>query len=1064
MKCDRCVEWVKAALSRADGVLDAAVSLDGRSADVSTRGPLAALLRAAAAAGYSASLMAAAAAPADDACALQVRVATPEDCTAAESCVEAATLLRVRRMSCAACASTVERAARRVPGVAACSASVLAGTASVTWRSPRPARCGTPEDVAAAVRAAGYSAEVLAADAARRAVFRVAGLCCAACPARIVAALRALPGVAAVAVSEADCRVAVAFDAAATGPRALRDALLALGYGAEPWSDRAGDEEDATDTGAEAAEWRRLFLGALVFTIPLIVLMMILPYIPAANAAVMTNLLPSRSTHVVPAHARGTGTPPPADIHASMAGMGSLSTAAAAPSSETMPSMHGDSAQSLSVMSVVAWALATPVQFVFGWRFLAGAARALRARSANMDVLVAAGTGSAYLYSVLLVLLRALRPQGAAGAEMWDTAAMLIAFILLGKWLESRARGATAATLRGLAALAPPRATLVELAPDGCTVASETDIAAALLQPGDVLRLAAGARVPADGVLLSGAVALDESLLTGEAVPVVRRAGERVAAGSCAAAGGGLMRATAVGADTGLARIVALVRDAQASKAPVQAAADRVSAVFVPFVVAAALATFAAWLAACRAGAVPAAWYARDGDALFAFLFALAVLVIACPCALGLATPTAVMVASGLGAAHGILFKGGAPLQAAARVDTVAFDKTGTLTAGAPALAHVELLAPPGPRGRTAEWALRCAAALEADSTHPVGRAVVAHAAANAPPSDTQLPPLRRAAAVLGRGVCGVIGDDEAVCLGAPSWALPPWAPQLPPAAAARVTELEAAGHTVLLLCAGAAPPDAADAADETADAGAMPAVAAAAAAGGAVALLALIDRVKPDAAAAVAALQAAGVRCVILSGDNARAAAAVGAAVGITDVRAALLPAAKVAAVAELRRGGARVAMVGDGVNDAPALAAADCGVAIGAGADVAIDAAGVVLVHSRVRDVPAALELARASMHRIRLNLFFSLAFNALGIPLAAGAFYPAVRSGAWSMLRSRLCSRSAQMRARLPPEAAAGAMAASSVCVVLSSLSLRRFRSPHFAADAAEQKPPPDALRAA
>jgi Cu+-exporting ATPase len=999
MKCDRCVEWVKAALNSADGVLDAAVSLDARSADVSTRGPLAALLRAAAAAGYSASLMAAAAAPADDACALQVRVATPEDGTAAASCVEAATLLRVRRMSCAACASTVERAARRVPGVASCSASVLASTASVTWRSPRPARCGTPEDVAAAVRAAGYSAEVLAADAARRAVFRVAGLCCAACPARIVAALRALPGVAAVAVSEADCRVAVAFDAAATGPRALRDALLALGYGAEPWSDRAGDaDEDATDTGAEAAEWRRLFLGALVFTVPLVVLMMILPY-TAANAAMMTNLLPSRSTHVVPAHARG-GTTPPINIHAGMAGMGSLSTAAAAPSSDTMPTMHGDGAQSLSVMSVVAWALATPVQFVFGWRFLAGAARALRARSANMDVLVAAGTSSAYLYSVLLVLLRALRPQGAAGAEMWDTAAMLIAFILLGKWLESRARGATAATLRGLAALAPPRATLVELAADGCSVTSETDIAAALLQPGDVLRLAAGSRVPADGVLLSGAVALDESLLTGEAVPVVRRAGERVAAGSCAAAGGGLMRATAVGADTGLARIVALVRDAQASKAPVQAAADRVSAVFVPFVVAAALATFAAWLAACRAGAVPAAWYARDGDALFAFLFALAVLVIACPCALGLATPTAVMVASGLGATHGILYKGGAPLQAAARVDTVTFDKTGTLTAGAPALAHVELLAPPGPRGRTAEWVLRCAAALEADSTHPVGRAIVAHAAANAPSSAMQVPPLSRAAAVLGRGVCGVIGD-EAVCLGAPTWALPPSAPQLPPAAAARVTELEAAGHTVLLLCAGAAPPDAADEADETADAGAMPAVAAAAAAGGAVALLALIDRVKPDAAAAVAALQAAGVRCIILSGDNERAAAAVGAAVGITDVRAALLPAAKVAAVAELRRGGARVAMVGDGVNDAPALAAADCGVAIGAGADVAIDAAGIVLVHSRVRDVPAALELARASMRRIRLNLFFSLAFNALGIPLAAGAFYPAVRSSEWAML---------------------------------------------------------------
>ena len=994
MQCSRCVHWVKAALKHADGVLDATVSLTSHTAYVFTRGPLGALLRASAAAGYSATLAASATPVVGDACALQVRVPAPlVEPPPAEAGVEAATLLRVRGLSCAACASTVERAARRVRGVASASASVLAGTLAVTWQAPRPTRCGTPDDVAAAVRAAGYSAEVIASDAAKRAVFRIAGMCCAACPVRIVAALRDTPGVAAVAVSEAQCRVAVAFDAATTGPRKIRDVLLALGYGAEPWSDRSGDaEEDSTDTGAEAAQWRRLFLGALAFTLPLLVLMIILPYIPAAKAAIMTNLLPNEAMHTAgPTNAPSISTVPLSEHtgeHTGMAGSAGVTMPKGMPpSSIAQPSMQDSDGQSLSIMSVVAWALATPVQFIFGWRFMAGAVRALRARSANMDVLVAAGTGSAYLYSVLLVLLRALRPQGAAGADMFDTPAALITFILLGKWLESRARGATAATLRSLAALAPPRATLVELAADGETAASETDIAAALLQIGDVLRLAAGERVPADGVLLSGAVALDESLLTGEAQPVLRRAGERVAAGSIAAAGGGLMRATAVGADTGLARIVALVRDAQASKAPVQAAADRVSAVFVPFVVAVSLATFAAWLAACRAGAVPAEWYARDGDVLLAFLFALAVLVIACPCALGLATPTAVMVASGLGAAHGILFKGGAPLQAAAGIDTVAFDKTGTLTLGAPAVAHVEVLAPP----RTADWVLRCAAALEADSTHPVARAVVAHAAKTPPPaSATPLPPLHRVATVLGRGVCGVLGA-EAVCLGAPAWMLSaPAAPQLHPAAAARVTALEAAGHTVLLLCSGVAPPDTADEDDDAA----MPAVAAAAAAGGVVALLALIDSVKPDAAAGVAALQAAGIRCVILSGDNERAAAAIGAAVGITDVRAALLPAAKVAAVAELRRDGARVAMVGDGVNDAPALAAADVGVAIGAGADVAIDAAGVVLVHSRVRDVPAALELARASMRRIRLNLVLSLAFNVIGIPLAAGAFYPAVR----------------------------------------------------------------------
>jgi Cu+-exporting ATPase len=689
---------------------------------------------------------------------------------------------------------------------------------------------------------------------------------------------------------------------------------------------------------------------------------------------------------------------------------------------------------------------------------------------------------AAYGYSALLVLLRALRHDGATvrarthihtftrvlrsqhsrvcaeakrarmaqGKDMFDTSAMLITFVLLGKWLESRARGATHTALRSLAALAPLHATLLTLAPGsgaGATpdagalnVIGEEDVAAALLEPGDVLRICAGTRVPADGLLLSGMLALDESLLTGESVPVVRRGGERVAAGAAVAAGSGIMRAEAVGADTGLARIVALVRDAQASKAPVQAAADAISAVFVPFIVAAACVTFAGWYGACRTGAVPRSWYDAEGPFLFSFLFSLSSLVIACPCALGLATPTAVMVASGLGAAHGLLFKGGAPLQAAARVTAVSFDKTGTLTAGAPAVTAVEMLT----HGRgDAAWALETAAALEAGSAHPVGRAIVAaHAAraraslpADAPPPPP--PPVARHAAALGRGVAGVV-RGVCVCVGSPGWCAAAGAPPLGAEAAARVAALEAGGHTVLLLCAAAqAEAEAASEADvptsdADADADAVPPVAAAAARGGAVALLALIDAVKPDAAAAVAALRADGITCVMLTGDNPRAAAAVAAAVGITDVRAGLLPGEKVTAVRNLRSAGFTVAMVGDGVNDAPALAAADVGVAIGTGADVAIDAAGIVLVHARVRDVPAALALARAAMRRIRLNLALSLAFNGLGIPLAAGAVYPL-------------------LRARLPPEAAAGAMALSSVAVVLSSLSLRRFKSPHMGAGA-------------
>jgi Cu+-exporting ATPase len=970
-----------------------AVSLADRTAEVHTRGPLSALLRATATAGYPATFSAAPASP------------DPPPPRAAPSTGTTTTLLRVRRMSCGACASAVERAARRVRGVASASVSLLAGTAIITWQTPPPPRCGTPADVAAAVAAAGYSCEVCAEDAARRAAFKVTGVCCAACPPRIAAALQVLPGVGEVGVLQPGTgedlidalssrppgplpflKVTVAFDAAEVGPRALRDALLALGYGAEPWVERGGEDDGMAAALAEAAEWRRLFLGSLAFTAPLVVLMMLLPYIPACNAALMRNLLP---------------TPPPQE--------------------ENMPM----SARSLPLMSVLAAALATPVQFGYGWRFARGAARALRSGGANMDVLVACGTGAAYLYSVLLVLLRALRPQGASGKDMFDTPAMLLTFILLGKWLESRARGATASALRSLAQLQPPRALLVTLDAAGA-VATETDIAAALLQPGDLLKLAAGDRVPADGVLHSGAVAFDESLLTGESVPVLRKAGERCAAGALAVAGAGIMAAESVGADTGLARIVALVRDAQAAKAPVQAKADGVASVFVPAVLALAVITFCAWFGACRTGVVPLEWYASEGAFLFSFLFALAALVIACPCALGLATPTAVMVACGAGARRGLLFKGGAPLQAAAGVTTVAFDKTGTLTAGAPSLAHTELLAGP----RDMEWALAAAAAMEAGSTHPLARAILAAAVQAAQRRGANLLPLlpdqpEHISTVLGRGVCARLGS-EAVALGAPDW----HSPALSPAAAERVAALEAAGHTVLLLCAGPAV-----CSDDGCPQEDPEALAAAAANGGAIALFALIDRIKPDAAEAVTALNAAGVACVMLSGDNARTAAAVAAAVGITDVRAGLLPAQKVEAVASLRGAGARVAMVGDGVNDAPALAAADVGIAIGAGADVAIDAAGVVLVHSRVLDVPAALQLAAVTMRRIKVNLILSLAFNCLGIPLAAGALYPAAR-------------------VRLPPEAAAAAMAASSVAVVVSSLLLRRWHSPHFAADTLER----------
>jgi Cu+-exporting ATPase len=460
----------------------------------------------------------------------------------------------------------------------------------------------------------------------------------------------------------------------------------------------------------------------------------------------------------------------------------------------------------------------------------------------------------------------------------------------------------------------------------------------------------------------------------------------------------------------------------------------------VPLVLAASLLSFSVWLAAARSGAVPREWYGRGGPELFAFLFALSALVVACPCALGLAVPCAVMVATGLGARFGLLFKGGAPLQAAARVTAACLDKTGTLTTGRPELKCLQLLDAASECALTAssEAALQCCAALQEGSPHPLAKAMIAAA------RGAQLPAtaLFRRSHVLGRGVAawvrteGVSGAElTPVSLGSPAWAAASGV-RIPPVASARLAALEGWGCTVVLLCCGPARPLASVAVSELEfeDDGSGGVPAAAAAATRPCALLALSDALKPDAAAGVAALHALGLSVHLLTGDNAAAAAAAATAAGIppSTVHAGLLPADKLAAIRALQAAGERVLFVGDGANDGPALAAADVGFAIGGGADLAVEAAGVVLARPRVRDVAAAVELARATMVRIRANLAFSLVFNLLGVPIAAGVLYPG-------------------LRARLPPEAAAAAMAASSVAVVLSSLRLAAFRGASFGADA-------------
>ena len=574
--------------------------------------------------------------------------------------------------------------------------------------------------------------------------------------------------------------------------------------------------------------------------------------------------------------------------------------------------------------------LATPVQFVLGARFYRGGWHALRAGSGNMDLLVALGTSAAYGLSVFLMW----RHPGHAHLYFEGSAAV-ITLVLLGKFLEQRAKRQTTDAIRALNALRPSTARVLR----GDT---EVDVPMAEVRVGDVVSVRPGDRIPVDGEVLSGRSHVDESLITGESLPVAKGPGERVTGGAINAEGALTVRTTAVGAETALARIIRMVESAQAAKAPIQRVVDRVSAVFVPVVLVCAALTFAGW-------------WLHNGDAEAALVNAVAVLVIACPCALGLATPTTLMAGTGVAARQGILIKDAEALELAHGVTVVAFDKTGTLTVGQPTLTDVVPAA-----GHTREAVLQLAAALQRSSSHPLAQAVLAEARGLTPLSVDQ------AEALPGRGVAGLV-QGRRLALGSARLAQELGAAAGPLAAEAE--RLTAQGRTVSWLVADGAP----------------------------LALLAFGDRLKDTAAAAVAQLQSRGIRTVMLTGDSRGAAAGVAQALGITEVHAEVLPGDKAALVQQLRAGGAVVAFVGDGINDAPALAAASVGFAMAGGADVASEAAGVTLMRGDPRLVADALDVSRRTYAKIRQGLFWAFAYNVVGIPLAAFGLLNPVIAGA-------------------------------------------------------------------
>lgn len=765
---------------------------------------------------------------------------------------------------------------------------------------------GSPAAVAAAIRTAGYE------PMEEEVVYPVREMTCASCVGRVEKALAGVPGVLAASVNLATERATVRFLSGAVAFRDLAAAVQQAGYLLEEPEQTGlhGADREQAACAAEIRNLSRAVLIAGVATLPLFVLEM---------------------------------------------------------GSHFIPGMHHWLAETIGVQNwrLISFVLASFVLFGPGLIFFRKGVPALLRRAPDMNSLVVLGASAAWAFSTVATFAPGLLPEGTANVY-FEAAAVIVALILVGRWIEARAKGQTSQAIRRLMSLQARTARVVR---DGL----EQDVAIDSVQPGDIVVVRPGERVPVDGVVTEGSSWLDESMLTGEPLPVEKTAGAKVVGGTLNTTGAFRLEAQQVGAETVLARIVRMVETAQGAKLPVQALVDRITGWFVPIVMAVAVLTFTVWY---LLGPDPAL-----GMALVA---AVAVLIIACPCAMGLATPTSIMVGVGRAAELGVLFRKGEALQALQGVDLIAFDKTGTLTAGRPELTDLSLA-----EGFAEDEVLALVAAVESQSEHPVARALVEAAAARglsvARPEDF--------ASVPGKGVAGVISGRR-IEVGADRY----------------MADL---GHDVVAF---------AEAAARLGDEGKTPLYAAID--GKLAAVIAVADPIKPTTPAAIAALHEMGLKTAMISGDNRRTAEAVARRLGIDEVHAEVMPDGKVAAIKALKTGGRRIAFVGDGVNDAPALASADVGLAVGGGADVAIESADVVLTGGDLRGAVSAIGLSRATMSNIRQNLAWAFGYNLLLIPVAAGVLYPAFGY-------------------MLSPMLAAGAMALSSVSVVLNALRLRAFR---------------------
>jgi Cu+-exporting ATPase len=760
-----------------------------------------------------------------------------------------------------------------------------------------------------AVRKLGYEALEKTVDA--RVTVPVGGMSCAACAQRVEKAIKRLPGVTEASVNLATEKASVVYEPQKLRVSEIKAAIEKAGYKALDAVRADAADADRARRQKEIRTLRTKFIVSAAFSLPLL-------YIAMVPMLTWVRL------------------PFPAGL---------------------------DPMEYPLVYALLELLLVIPVVGV-GHKFYTVGFKALFWRSPNMDSLIAIGTTAAVLYSIWNTLQIAGGDFGAVESLYFETAGVIITLILLGKSLEAVSKGRTGEAIKKLMGLAPKTAVVLR---DG----AEREIPIEEVEIGDVVVVKPGAKIPVDGTVLEGGTAIDESMLTGESMPVDKKAGDSVYAASLNTTGTIRFRADKIGSDTALAQIIKLVEDAQGSKAPIAQTADVVSGYFVPIVCAIALAACVLWFAATR-------------DVEFALTIFISVLVIACPCALGLATPTAIMVGTGKGAENGILIKGGEALETAHKINVVVFDKTGTVTEGKPAVTDVLTAdgAPP-------DGLLQIMASAENGSEHPLGRAIVAGA------RDRGLALLKADGfdAVPGRGIEARIGGQAVL-----------------------------AGNRKLMEERGVSLAALETEADRLAEDGKTPMYAAID--GRLAGIVAVADVIKPSAGAAVERLRKTGVAVVMLTGDNGKTAAAVAKQAGIDNVLAEVLPQDKADEVKKLQRDGKRVAMVGDGINDAPALAQADIGIAIGSGTDVAMESADIVLMRSDPADVPAAINLSKRTIRNIKQNLFWAFGYNVVGIPIAAGALY---------LFGGPL----------LNPIFAAAAMSLSSVSVLTNALRLKRIK---------------------